>query len=94
MDYTFTLFAYKLRDPATYQAAIVALGLNAPDLDYAKRHNIDLTIKCTDAQFGNFIAQRVIKGCRSNGIIELNVAPIGARQVPCAPKFNPNFDVR
>lgn len=96
MDYSFFLYAWKLSDAATYKAAITTLGLNATELDYAKRRGIDLHITCSDAQFGNFIAQRVLNGCRSNGIIELNVKAIGARcaPTPCKPVFNPNFDVR
>lgn len=95
MDYSFFLYGYKLRDRPTYEAAIFALGLNATELDHAKRYDIALHITCTDAQFGNFIAQRVLRGCRSNGIIELDVKVIGSRCNPPIPVvFNPNFDVR
>lgn len=95
MDYSFYLYGYKLRDKATYDAAILALGLNATELDYAKRNDIALHITCTDAQFGNFIAQRVLHGCRSNGIIELEVKQVGKRCTAPEPVvFNPNFDIR
>ena len=95
MDYSFFLYGYKLQDPATYKAAQNALGLSTVELDHARRHDIALHITCTDAQFGNFIAQRVLNGCRSNGVIELDVKALGATVRPTPkPVFNPNIDVR
>lgn len=82
-------------DASTFQAAHAAFGIPIPDLRYATKNGIDLQVKCTDAQFGQFIAKRVVGGCPNNQIQILNVRILGESPRPAqVPAFNPNFDVR
>lgn len=96
MDLQIRLPALNLmRDRATFNAAHVAFGISVDDLSYAMNKGIDLQVKCTDAQFGQFIALRVTGGCQNNQIRVFNVRILNGclRPAPVC-KFNPNIDAR
>ena len=96
MEIQFTFGERYLGDGASRRAACAAFGISEEHMAQAYRLNKELTIRCTDAQFGQFIAHRVNNGCRSNGIIDLNIKIIpDPRPQPCPPPvFQTQFDVR
>lgn len=94
MDIQIRLPARNLADLPTLQAAYDAFGITYRDLEHARDRDIDLQVRCTDAQFGQFIAKRVVGGCSNNQIRVFNVRILNEHCVPPSPRFNPNFDVR
>lgn len=96
MDITLNLYRGHLFDLPTRRAAVDAFGLCDRHLGDACRQDKVLNITATDAQFGQFIALRVIYGCSNNQIQNLNVKVIPN---PCQPRvappvFQTQFDVR
>jgi len=95
MDIFIKLPAQNLRDTPTLLAAIHAFGIPSRELEIARDRNIDLNIKCTDTQFGQFIAKRAVGGCPNNQIRVFNIKILSETAPVVAPYvFNPNFDVR
>ena len=95
MDIQIKLRAQNLGDRSTFNAAHEAFGICVDDLSYAMSRGIDLQVKCTDAQFGQFIARRCLGGFTNNQIRVFNIRILSecSRPAPVC-KFNPNIDVR